>query len=48
MEIYSITYKNNGGVKETIRLEGSHILKVIADFYDIYGYQAKILIIDCE
>jgi hypothetical protein len=48
METYTITYKHNGGVKEIARIEGNHILKVIADFYDTYGYNAKILIIDCE
>jgi len=48
LETYRITYKNLSEVKETVTMEGTHILKVIADFYDTYGYGAKILIIDCE
>ena len=48
METYTITFKSNHGFKQTVTLDGSHILKVLADFYDNYGYESKILIIDCE
>jgi hypothetical protein len=47
MKYYNIKYKHNNKV-QTITIEGEHILKVIADFYDTYGYSCEILIIDCE
>lgn len=44
---YNIKYRYNGKVEHVI-LEGEHILKIIADFYDQFGYNSEILIIDCE
>lgn len=47
MKYYNIKYRYNKKV-ENVTIEGEHILKVIADFYDTYGYNCEILIIDCE